>query len=216
MVSVNEVDRQLKRIGVSFWFLGAAEVRQLRHILVDGETIEHCVLGRYDGGIAVLCATDLRLLLVDKKPFYLTVEDVRYDMVVEVDFSYRLIDSTIRVCTPNKTLVFRSYRRMELRAATVFVQQQVLAYRQQHVPGESTQFQASPTVQPTLSGWQPQSLIQPQATSDHPFMKKIAEIAIGEAGQAQTEQMPTTARVRQVINPYTRSSLMMRQRISRF
>ncbi len=217
MVTAKEIDRQLKNIGVTFWFFGNAELRELRHILVDGEVIEHCVLGRYEGGFAVLCATNLRLLLIDKKPFYLTLEDVRYDMVVEVDYSYRLLDASTRICTPNKNLQFISFRRQELRLLTTFVQQRVMAYRQQHVADPATQFQATPMYSPVPQpqAWQPQNLIsQPSAVPTPHSMKNIAQTAID--GASRVGELPTVSAMRQVINPYARSSFMMRQRISRF
>jgi hypothetical protein len=85
MVSHREVERQLKAIGAEFRFWNKPEIRELKHVLVHGERIMHCVSGRYEAGFAILCITDQRVLLIDKKPFYLTLEDVRYDMVAEVD-----------------------------------------------------------------------------------------------------------------------------------
>jgi len=219
MVTAKEIDRQLKKIGVTFWFFGNAELRELRHILVDGEVIEHCVLGRYEGGFAVLCATNLRLLLIDKKPFYLTLEDVRYDMVVEVDYSHRLLDSSVRICTPNKNLSFISLRRHELRQMTSYIQNRVMAYRQQQVADPVTQFQPAPQAQQPQGqvqsqSWQPQALISQSATLSTHSMKNIAQTAID--GASRVGELPTVSAMRQAINPYTRSSFMMRQRISRF
>jgi hypothetical protein len=131
MVTSQEVQRQLKAINVDFRVWGRAEVRELEQILVHGEQITHCVKGHYEGGYAVLCATDRRLLLIDKKPFYLTLEDVRYDMISEVDFSHRLLDATTRICTVNKTLKFTSMRNGNLRALTAYLQDRVMATRQQ-------------------------------------------------------------------------------------
>jgi len=209
MISAKEIDRQLKNIGVSFWFFGNAEIRELRHILVEGEVIEHCLLGRYEGGFAVLCATNMRLLLIDKKPFYLTMEDVRYDMIVEVDFAGRLIDATIRVCTPNKTLHFTALKKAELRLMTVYIQNRVMVYRQQHIgPGQS--FEAP---QPQQTTWQPQRLIEQEVVSPHRSIKTIAKTAIGESSRVGHGH--PIANMRQAINPYARSSFTIRQRISR-
>ena len=130
MVSMQVVEDQLKAIGVDFKFWGKAEKRELQHILVEGEHIQHCLNGRYEGGFAMLCATNKRLLLIDKKPFYLTLEDVRYDMISEVDFSHRLMDSTLRICTVNKVVRFTSYKHAMLRKLTVYLQDKVMATRQ--------------------------------------------------------------------------------------
>jgi hypothetical protein len=130
MVSLGEVQAQLKRIGADFRFWGRAEAAELQHILMSGETIEHAVNGRYEGGFAMLVATDLRVLLIDKKPFYLTVEDIRYDMVAEVDYSHRLLDATIRICSVNKVFRFTSFRHRVLRQQTMYIQQRAMNWRQ--------------------------------------------------------------------------------------
>jgi hypothetical protein len=136
------IESQLKAIGADFRFWGRAEKHELRHILVDGEVIHHCLNGRYEGGFAMLCATDRRLLLIDKKPLYLTVEDVRYDMVSEVDFNHRLIDATVKVCTVNKTVRFTSLRNGDLRKLTAFVQDRVMEVHQQHTQPSRIQLPA--------------------------------------------------------------------------
>jgi hypothetical protein len=130
MVTSQEVSRQLKAIGVEFFFWGKAELRELEHILTPGEKMSHCVKGHYEGGYAVLCATDRRILLIDKKPFSLTLEDVRYDLVSEVDFSHRLLDATIRIFTGAKTVHFTSMNGKALRKLTAYVQDRVMATRQ--------------------------------------------------------------------------------------
>lgn len=205
MVTAQEIDRQLKNIGVTFWFFGNAELRELRQILIEGEVIDHCVLGRYEGGIAVLCSTNLRLLLIDKKPFYLTLEDVRYDMIVEVDFSHRLLNASIQVRTPNKTLNFTSRKNQQLRLLVTYIQNRVLAYRQQHMGG---------AMQQSVPAWQPGRFIEQPMPTAHHSVKEMAQTAID--GASRVAEAPSIARLQQAINPYARSSFTMRQRISRF
>lgn len=133
MVTHHEILRQLKAIGVEVRFWGRAEIRELEHILVPSETIMYLLNGRWEGGFATLCITDQRVILVDKKPMYLTLEDIRYDMISEVDFSQRLIDATINICTVNKTLRFTSFKAINLRKATAYLQNRVMEFRQQHM-----------------------------------------------------------------------------------
>lgn len=142
MVQMQVIEDQLKSIGADFHFWGRAEKHELRHILVEGERITHCLNGRYEGGFAMLCSTDRRLLLIDKKPFYLTVEDVRYDMISEVDFSHRLIDATVRICTVNKTLQFTSFKNSELRKLTAYLQDKVMEIRQSQLQPSHIQLPA--------------------------------------------------------------------------
>src|SRR5436190_4592168 len=99
MVHISVIQSQLTRLGVhlSRWF--NPEIKELQHILMDSEEIIACAAGRYFSGFALLVATSQRLLLIDKRTFFMTVEDIRYDMVSEIDFSTRLYDSTIHIFT---------------------------------------------------------------------------------------------------------------------
>lgn len=146
MISKQAVEEQLKRIGFNFRLWGRAEVNELGRILLDDEIIAECVNGEYGNGFALLVATNHRVLLVDKKPMlYLTVEDLRFDMITEFNFSHRLMNATLQFYTPNKTLVFTSWNQGRLRKLLEYTQQRVLEMRQQaHM---SSQFQAAAAAQ---------------------------------------------------------------------
>jgi hypothetical protein len=131
MVTKDMIEAQLKRLGVTVKGWGAGEINELQHILMDNETITGYAHGWYDNGFATLITTNERLLLIDKKLFHLTIEDVRYDMVAEVDFNARIMDATIRVSSMNKTLRFTSMKQRQLRDLTNYVQHRVMELRQQ-------------------------------------------------------------------------------------
>lgn len=190
MVRTEDVDQQLKRIGVNFQFLGRPELREIPHILFDNEQINHVVRGRYEGGWAVLCVTDQRVLLIDKKPFYLTIEDMRYDMIADVEFNHRLIDATIRLGTVNKTLRFTAYSHGSLRLVTTFIQQQVMAFRQR---------QSS----------QQQQVVQQQFTPQ--FQDAATDQLIGQSALQGTQGVVTDS----PIHPYN-APVIIRRRVSRF
>lgn len=196
MVSINEVERQLKQIGANFRYWGRSEIRELKHILVPGEQIQGCLNGRYAGGFALLCATDQRLLLVDKKPMYLALEDIRYDMIAEVDYSHRIIDATISVCTPNKTLTFTAMRRAQLRAMTVYMQHRVMEIRQhQALVGAHV--------------GQPAQQLAPQAPQIAPTSQPTAySVGLQDPAVGSIEGLPLP----RFQNPYTNQSLMVRKR----
>lgn len=152
MVTRQEVERQLTAIKANIRRWGRAEVRELEHIIMPGENIMYCLNGRYVGGFAMLCITDQRTILIDKKPLYLTLEDIRYDMVAEVDFDQRLVDATIRILTPGKSLNFTCFKTGQLRKATAYVQQRVMEFRQQHMmPTQEPQFIQTPIESPVKS-----------------------------------------------------------------
>lgn len=131
MVTKHEINRQLRAIGADFRFWGRAEVAELEHIIVPGEHIMYCINGYYEHGFAVLCITDQRVILVDKKILYLTLEDLRFDMISEVDFSNQVFSATITIFTINKTLRFSAFKIAALRKATAYLQGRVLQLRTQ-------------------------------------------------------------------------------------
>jgi hypothetical protein len=123
MVSQQSIEKQLKRIGFKRRGWGKGEIDELQHIILPDEEIYECVNGIYEGGFALLLATDVRVLLIDKKPLnFLTVEDLRFEMINELDYSHRLFGAQINIASGNKTLRFRSYNQPRLRKLITHVQ----------------------------------------------------------------------------------------------
>jgi hypothetical protein len=146
MISKQAVEEQLRRIGCDFRFWGRSEVNELDRILMEDEIIAECVNGEYVNGFAMLLVTNHRLLLVDKKPFlYLTVEDLRYEMITEFNFNHRLLNASINIHTANKTLSFKSWNKNRLRRLLEYIQTRVLEMRQQQHLAQ--QFQAAAAAQ---------------------------------------------------------------------
>src|SRR5688500_9814417 len=133
MVSLNQVEDQLKRVGCNYRFWGRPEIRELCNILVPEETIAQAVNGRYQNGFAMLCVTDHRLLLIDKKPMFLTLEDGRFEMIAEIDYGAQLFEGTVRIMTPNRQLVFTSWNHARLRKVLNYIQQRVTELRQHYI-----------------------------------------------------------------------------------
>lgn len=123
MVSKKTVIEQLKKIDFDHKGWGKGEISELPHIIIPGEEIYECVNGVYEGGFALLVATDIRVLLVDKKPLnYLNVEDLRFDMISELDYSHRAFGAEISISSGSKNLKFRSYNQQRLRKLIGHVQ----------------------------------------------------------------------------------------------
>ena len=130
MVSISTVEDQLRRTGHHIGLWGRSEVKELCNILLPGEVITDCVNGHYLNGFAMICATNQRIILVDSKPMFLTVEDIRYDMIAEIDYSHSLLNATVRIFTPTKSLQFTSWNITRMRRLATNAQQHVLAIRQ--------------------------------------------------------------------------------------
>jgi|SRR5665647_420236 len=123
MISYQKVQQQLKDIHINPRGWGGSEYRELCNILLPDEVIEAAVNGYYEAGFALLVVTRNRLLVVDKKPMnYLTVEDMRYDMINEFDYQHRLFGAQMKVCAGFKTLHFTSLNQVRLRRCVSYAQ----------------------------------------------------------------------------------------------
>jgi hypothetical protein len=163
MVSLHEVEAQLEHVGCNFKVWGRAEIRELSNVLMQDEKIAQAVNGTYEGGFAMLVVTTYRVLLIDSKPMLLTIEDIRYDMMAEVDFHNRLMGATIRIFTPMRNLVFNSWSNTRLRKCVNYIQQRVMEIRQHGFTGQPLQTQSVGVPQP-LPGLSPQLAASGQQT----------------------------------------------------
>lgn len=208
MVHLQTIEEQLKTIGCNFKFFGRPEIRELTKILLPGETIAQCTNGYYEGGIALLVVTDHRLLLVDRKPMYLTIEDLRFDMISEIDFNHRLLNATVRIFSTNKSLVFTSWNHQRLRKLIEYLQHQVVLIRnhQQHIMMQQ-QFSQLPVPESP----QPSRMLPQQAETYAPA--GLAQVAL--QGTSNTTMGPVSPQL--VVspssqNPYTKVPLLTRRR----
>lgn len=171
MVSPKVVKKQLDDINCNFAFFGRPELRELPNILQPGEVIAQLSNGWYEGGYATFCVTTDRLLVIDRKLFALTVEDIRYDLISEVDRTQQVLSSQVNIYTPNKSLRFMSYDTARLRRCVEYVQQRVMEIRraQQHRPDmravEALTQQISQAQQPVAPAAQPVQWRRPGASA---------------------------------------------------
>ncbi len=178
MTDKRSVQQQLKRTGSDFRFWGRSEANELPNILFPNEQIMHALNGSYEKGFGLFCATDQRLLLLDKKPLILCFEDMRYEMVSEVDYTEELLSATVTLKTPGRTLRFRSFRINRLRQLTNFIQARVSHvrhlsdqshhnYPEYHQPNYETYLDGG-SPQPEYQQ-APQAPIQPFAHPRNPY-----------------------------------------------
>jgi hypothetical protein len=123
MVSKYEIDKQLQSIGFVSNTWNYKEVKELPSIILPGEKIYECVNGWYENGVSLLIGTNFRIILIDKKPLhFLKVEDLRFDMINQIDYAHGIFDASIIIATGNKTLRFRSFNQPRLRRLISMVQ----------------------------------------------------------------------------------------------
>jgi hypothetical protein len=115
MAARDVVKNQLRSIGHRYSVFGRAEMKELQNILHPDENIVQCAYGYYHGGSGLLVATNKRLLLVDKRPFYLNLEIIPFDQIKFVEFSAKLLQGTLYLESGIKRLLFRSVSDARLR-----------------------------------------------------------------------------------------------------
>jgi hypothetical protein len=221
MVHLNLIETQLSQLGIrtSRWF--KAEIRELQHILMEREKIIALVTGRYFGGFAIIVATDQRILIIDKKVLFLTVEDIRYDMIAEVDYNARLFDATVTMFTVNKQHHFTTYKnKTQLRQMVSYIQQRVMEIRHynQNLMQQPTQQQQRLSSVPAYAAQIPAPA--PQAPAGGGPVFGMPEPHAASVPSADTPQVVGAAAIHSTpwmnVNPYTKSSLVTRRQTSRW
>lgn len=204
MVHKKIVQQQLARIGATTPFWGKPEMNELPKILIEGEEIQHIINGYYHGGFATLCATNMRLLLIDKKMFYLNLEDIRYDMIAEVDYGHQFVGATVHIRSFSKDLKFQCFKQQELRDFTNFIQKRVMELRGHQVDN----FQNSANV-PARHSAIPLQIFETNST-------ELTDDQAESVVPLDTATWQKVNEARRNMNPYTQTPLMTRRRIGRF
>jgi len=225
MISRHNLDQQLKRIRFSSTGWGKSEVCELCNILVPGEEVDECVNGFYEAGFALLVATTDRLLLVDKKPLkYLTVEEIRFDLINEFDLNHRLMGAEIRISSGIKELRFTSWNQPRLRRLLNYVQYRITELKKMqhrhaeaqkaHLEQLNQQLQMFLAYQQHHYYQQLASNSQPAPVSPLSALKGIATAAEHSADQLSPAQLGIAAmkRVVPVISAYTRLPMISQRR----
>ncbi|HJP96761.1 MAG TPA: PH domain-containing protein [Candidatus Saccharimonadales bacterium] len=191
MISLTQVEQQLKKVGCYFRFWGRGEIRELANVLTPDEHVAHCANGRYEGGFAMLVVTDQRLLLIDHKPMFVAVEDIRFDMIAEIDYSAQLMISTVKVITPSRTLHFSSWSSYHLREVLNYTQQRMLELRQHYGLMQPIQQAATQPAQSTVASYDDMGVL-------------IGGLALQTGGLQRPILMP--------FNPYNKMPVLQRRR----
>lgn len=186
MVSQKSVTEQLKRIGFNQHAWGRAEVRELPNIILPDEEIFECVNGTYEGGFALLVATDVRVLLIDKKPFnYLTVEDLRFDMINEIDYNHRAFGAYVDISTGSRDLKFRSYNQPRLRKLIGHVQHCMAESKKRQTSHQEDQNQHLEQINDRL-----QAYLMTQYQHQQELQNRLRDVQQGGAPAAPAPEPP--------------------------
>jgi hypothetical protein len=186
MVSKKEIEKQLKQLKFNSHSWGRAEAQELHNVILEDEEIYELVNGMYEGGFALLIATNIRVLLIDKKPLnFLTVEDLRFDMITEIDYSHRVFGAHINIAAGSKNLKFTSYNQPRLRKLITHVQ---------HCMAESKKKQSSHAEDQNSHLEQINQQLQAYLIAQHQQQEEMRQqLQTGSSDSSQQTDTPATA-----------------------
>lgn len=204
MVTKQEVLRQFRQLRVKPSRWAKNEIDELTRILVPGECLTHVVFGWYENGFALLCCTENRVLLIDKKPFFLKLEDLRYDKISEVRFLNRLLDTSVILSYAGMKLEFRSWNQSAMRRLTDFVQQTItMINRQQWMVSPETPTYAQPPQPPNVEQFWPKE----EKKAD------TGAMSLGLPAYPEDLMQQASTDLGLVKNPYAPTNKFMRRRL---
>lgn len=114
-------------------FFSRREMAELPRLLLPGESVIAVLSGFYTAGTALLCVTNRRLLLIDKKFVRLSYEDVRFEAISDISYSQQAMLASARFYIAGRNIQFRSWYKKELRILVQFVQDRMFEAHQQVV-----------------------------------------------------------------------------------
>lgn len=99
---------QLRTLGVSRWALATSEFRYLPQIMHPNEDIKGVVYGMSEDGFAVMVATDMRAVYLDKKPLFVNEDEITYDVISGVSHGHSGFTSKLTLHTRIKDYSFKT------------------------------------------------------------------------------------------------------------
>jgi len=110
-----DVLRSLRMVGADRYDLLLPETHSLPHLLAPDEQLLGAVYGKYtlDKGTHVsrglMAITDRRILLVDKKPFFMLYNDISFDVVAGIAYGETGLGETVTLSTRMGDIRFRTF-----------------------------------------------------------------------------------------------------------
>lgn len=121
-----ELRRQLKSQGYRQWrMLRSNEVRELPLLLRNEETVKKVIYGNYEGGWAMMAATDQRIIFVDRKLFRCKVQYIAYRNIFSFDYSSGFFYGHIEIHARGAKILLKSVRRSYLTYFCQYLDQMV-------------------------------------------------------------------------------------------
>lgn len=116
----------LTDLGMSRFALASEEAHYLPKIVYADEQIGGVVYGLHQDGFALMAATDRRVIFLDKKPLFDTVDEIRYEVISGVSFGHAGIGSTITLHTKIKDYKMRTFNQKTAIGFVKFIESKCL------------------------------------------------------------------------------------------
>ena len=113
-----QVLHELKLAGTSRFGMLTMEANYLPNIIHQDEQVGGIVYGLHEDGIAMLIATDRRVIFLDKKPLFINEDEVNYHVVSGVSYSRVGWGTTVTLHSRIKDYTIHTLNR---RCAEIFV-----------------------------------------------------------------------------------------------
>jgi len=114
----NRIRQELLEAGITSYGLKKMSTRYLPNVINKDEHIGGVVYGRCENTLAMLVATDRRVVYVGRRPLYSTIDEVNYSVVSGIKMSTSGLVATVTLHTRVKDYVFKY---ANLRCARTFV-----------------------------------------------------------------------------------------------
>ena len=106
------------------------EARYLPQVIHPDEHIGGAVFGRCSLGLAMLVATDKRIIFLDKKPMFVTEDEINYDGVNGVTYGSAGLGATVTLHTRVKDYKLRTRSQVSASNFVAYIEPRCLEFSQ--------------------------------------------------------------------------------------
>lgn len=131
--------QELRALGMSRAALYTMESRHLPRLIHDDEHIGGVAYGWINGSFAMLVATNLRVIFLDKKPLFVSTDEISYNVVAGVEYGSVGFGATVTLHTRVRDFVLHTLNERSSRGFVRYLETRAV----EHEPGESP-WQATP------------------------------------------------------------------------
>lgn len=124
------VRQRLAELGLSKFALKRRESRYLPKIIAIGEAIGGAVYGKHNDGLAMLIATDKRIIFLDNKPFFVNEEEINYNVVSGVSMSNVGFISIVTLHTRVKNYSMKTFNKQAAFNFMRYIEERSIDYQQ--------------------------------------------------------------------------------------